>query len=363
MRHALLLLFLLLATSLILAAGSAAELRYGTPFPETGLRLSDSTPHKNFLGIDNPARFTLSDVRGDIVLVEFMNVHCPHCQMQAPSYNELYKEIEASPAGKGRVKMLGIAVGNLPQEVEAFQAAYQVQFPIVADSDFTIWRSIDGEATPYTVYVRQTKPGQPGIVAGSHLGLNTHYEALLAELLKLADTSPDTMLAAAVQVTKKQDLIAKHFSQDELEYRVRSAFVASGGGIRDFAKLSLRSGRQVYAAQMQTGENQRVLFAEVVSRQSVCDICHDVLFIYIFDLQGQVYGFESLQLTKYGNVNWTSQEIATMRGRLLGKSLLQKHRYNPQVDAISSATITSAIIIDSLNQGAALLEELHEKGF
>jgi len=363
MRHAILSFLLLLTTGLFPAAGPAAELRYGTPFPETSLSLPDSTPQKNYLGIDNPAHFTLSQVGGDIVLVEFLNVHCPHCQMQAPSYNELFKLIEASQAGKGRVKMLGIAVGNLPQEVETFRTAQQVQFPVVADPDFTIWRSIDGEATPYTVYVRQTKSGQAGIVAGSHLGLNTHYEALLAELLKLADTSPDTMLAAAVQATEKQDLIAKHFSQDELEYRVRNAFVATGGGIRDFAKLTLRSGRQVYAAQMQSGENQRMLFAEVVSRHSVCDICHDVLFIYIFDLQGQVYGFESLQLTKYGNVNWTSQEIATMRDKLLGKSLLQKHRYNPKVDAISSATITSAIIFDSLNQGKALLEELHEKGF
>jgi hypothetical protein len=52
-----------------------------------------------------------------------------------------------------------------------------------------------------------------------------------------------------------------------------------------------------------------------------------------------------------------------MRDRLLGKSLLQKHSYNPQVDAISSATITSALIFDSLNQGQSLLQELREKGF
>ena len=36
--------------------------------------------------------------------------------------------------------------------------------------------------------------------------------------------------------------------------------------------------------------------------------------------------------------------------------------FDPQVDAVSSATITSAIIFDSLAQGEALLAELREAG-
>jgi len=354
---------ILIGICLLPPGSHAAGLQYGHPFPEAQLSLTDDPESNHYLGISNPDNFTLSKIRGKLVLVEFLNVHCPHCQMQAPSYNELFKDIEAAKESRDKIKMIGIAVGNLPYEVAAFRDAYQVQFPVVADTDFSIWRAVQGEATPYSVYVRQTEPGKPGIVAGTHLGLNTRYQALQNELVRLADTSPESLVAQADQAAEKRHAIARLFSDTELEYRVRNAFVGTGGNILNFAKLSLPSGRQVYAAQLQSGDRQRLLFAEVVSRQSVCDICHDVHFIYIFDIHGQIFGFDSLQLTKYGNVNWNSGEISSMRSKLLGKSLTQQHRFNPQVDAISSATITSAIIFDSLNQGKTLLEELHEKGF
>jgi len=357
------LLFFLIIGWLLPLHTLADGLGHGQPFPEAQLSLDDDPEIQHYLGIGNPGNFTLSKIHGELVLVEFLNVHCPHCQMQAPAYNELFKDIDAANESRDKIKMIGIAVGNLPYEVAAFRNAYQVRFPIVADKDFSIWRAVQGEATPYSVYVRQTEPGKPGIVAGTHLGLNTRYQALLKELVRLADTSPESMVARADQAAEKRHAIARLFSDDELEYRVRNAFVGAGGNILNFAKLSLSSGRQVYAAQLRSGDRQRQLFAEIVSRQSVCDICHDVHFIYVFDIQGQVFGFDSLQLTKYGNVNWNTGEISSMRSKLLGKSLLRRHQYNPQVDAISSATMTSAIIFDSLNQGRELLEELHEKGF
>lgn len=356
-------LFTLIVSCLLPLDSAAAGLDYGSPFPEVQLSVEDEPAGKHYLGITNPGNFTLSHIRGELVLVEFLNVHCPHCQMQAPSYNELFKDIAAAKESRDKIKMIGVAVGNLPYEVAAFRNAYQVQFPIVADTNFAVWRAVQGEATPYSVYVRQTQSGNPGIVAGTHLGLNTHYRELLQELVKLAGTPPETLLAEASRAEEHRHVIAQLFTDEELEYRVRNALVSTGGNIIEFAKVSLRSGRQVFAAQLQSGDRQRQLFAEIVSRQSVCDICHDVHFIYIFDIQGQVFGFDSLQLTKYGNVNWNAGEISSMRSKLLGKSLLKEHQFNPQVDAISSATITSAIIFDSLNQGTTLLGELKEKGF
>ena len=355
--------FVLILGCLLPLDASAAGPGFGSPFPEARLSIEAEPADRHYLGIADPDNFTLSHIRGELVLVEFLNVHCPHCQMQAPSYNELFKDIEAAEESRDKIKMIGIAVGNLPYEVAAFRSAYQVQFPIVADTNFAIWRAVQGEATPYSVYVRQTQPGKPGIVAGTHLGLNTHYRELLQELVKLAGTAPETLLAEASKADEHRHVIAQLFSEDELEYRVRNAFVRTGGNILEFAKVSLRSGRQVYTARLQSGNRQRRLFAEIVSRQSVCDICHDVHFIYIFDIQGQVFDFDALQLTKYGNVNWNAGEISSMRSRLLDKSLTRQHQFNPQVDAISSATITSAIIFDSLNQGTDLLAELKEKGF
>jgi len=67
-------------------------------------------------------------------------------------------------------------------------------------------------------------------------------------------------------------------------------------------------------------------------------------------------------LTKKGNKAWNDDDIVKMRKRLLGESISQRLLFNPEVDAVSSATITSAIIFDSLSQGASLLKELEKMG-
>jgi hypothetical protein len=51
-----------------------------------------------------------------------------------------------------------------------------------------------------------------------------------------------------------------------------------------------------------------------------------------------------------------------MRERILGRYIAKPYLFNPEVDAVSSATITSAIIIDAVFRGEKLLEELRDKG-
>jgi hypothetical protein len=219
------------------------------------------------------------------------------------SFNELYNLIEKNAGTRGRIKMLGIAAGNLPDEVQTFTQRYQVPFPVFADPRFQAHRAMGGSATPFSIYVRQDKPGKPGVVAGTHLGLNTRYENLYAELQRLAAADVADLRRQGQAAERVRQTITPLFSEKELEYRVRTAFTTTGGRIADFARLDLRSGRRVYTALMHRGDHVERVFAEVTSRPSVCDICHDVHFIYLFDTAGKVTGFEPLQLTKYGNVN------------------------------------------------------------
>jgi hypothetical protein len=156
--------------------------------------------------------------------------------------------------------------------------------------------------------------------------------------------------------------VAAVLSPSELETRVRQAFSAASQGIVEFRQLQLRSGRQVYTALVRQAQGVERLFAEVASRHSVCDICHDVHFIYVFNANGEIVGFAPLQLTKYGNLDWNEQEVATMRRRVVGQYLTAPPPFDPSLDAVSSATMTSAIIFDSLAQGEALLRELQELG-
>jgi len=357
-----------LLTTLILAltlSGSAfaATVGVGDEFPEVSLPAPPSDAGRSYLGTGNHKTFTLSQVAGEAVLVELLNVHCPHCQMQTASYNELYKLIEADPAARGKVRMLGIAVGNVPAEVESFRQRYQVLFPVLPDPGFAAWRAIGGSATPLSLYVRQTGAGTPGVIAEDHLGLNTHYQQALARLLEIASSDPQQWRDLREKNRRIEQALQPLYSDTDLEYRVRSAFTAVGGSIVEFARVTLPSGRRVYAALMQVGEQRQVRFAEVVSRLSVCDICHDVHFIYVFDRSGQITGFQALQLTRYGNVNWSPQQIDTMRRRLVGSRLGMPPVFDPKVDAITSATITSAIIFDSLSSGPELLKELDQGGW
>ena len=137
----------------------------------------------------------------------------------------------------------------------------------------------------------------------------------------------------------------------------------SPDAVTQFQQVRLNNDRRVYTGIVKENGVDRRLIAEVVSRPPTCDVCHDIHFIYIFDTTGRVLKFVPLHLTKYGNKAWSAKDIAKMRGQVVGKYITQSLIFNPEVDAISKATITSAIIYDSISQGESLLKALKEKGF
>jgi hypothetical protein len=70
-----------------------------------------------------------------------------------------------------------------------------------------------------------------------------------------------------------------------------------------------------------------------------------------------------LQVTKVDNVAWDSKEIEKIKGRLVGRSILQPTDFDPQVDSVSSATMTAALIVDSVNKAKNLYDGLRSKGY
>lgn len=342
------------------AAPKKNLLQLGNAFPEFQLATPTATSDREYLQLSGES-FTPSQIKAELLVVELLNVHCPHCQMQTPAYNELHKLIEANPATRGKIKMLAFAVGNLDAEVQTFKNRYQVAFPLLADPSFIAWRAVGGTATPFTIYVRQDKPGQPGIITGTHTGMNTDYRQLFARLSAMTETTAAEFRSKAQAVAAQQSRVEPILTELQLEYKVRTAFTRFGR-IDNFTKLSLQSGRQVYSGQIRRDNQRERLFAEVASRTSVCDICHDVHFIYLFDRSARVIGFEPLQLTKYGNIHWSDLEVDTMRQRVVGKYLTMPKPFDPSIDAISSATMTSALVFDSLAQGEELIAELSAQG-
>jgi hypothetical protein len=110
------------------------------------------------------------------------------------------------------------------------------------------------------------------------------------------------------------------------------------------------------------GKGIKRLFAEVISRPTLCDVCHDVHFFYIFNEKGVVLDFVPLQLTKWGNEKWSEQDVQLMRERLKGRFIFTSFYFNPQLDAVTSATITSVVIFDELSRKKELFELLQRDG-
>jgi hypothetical protein len=103
---------------------------------------------------------------------------------------------------------------------------------------------------------------------------------------------------------------------------------------------------------------REILYAKLISRKPTCDVCHGIHFIVTFDRKGTIKDFFPIHLTKYGNVNWSAADIELMQHKLVGRSLLQHKTFNPKVDAVSMATMSSALVFNSLNKLQSTVNEL-----
>jgi hypothetical protein len=161
---------------------------------------------------------------------------------------------------------------------------------------------------------------------------------------------------------KKAVVVEPIMTEVELAKRMKDVLSNLGGEVKGFKKINLENTRAIYTGLVGEKGSANRFFAEAVSRPSVCDICHDVHFIYVFDISGKVLGFTPLQLTKYDNEPWNEDDVTKMRKRVLGRYIYKPMPFNREVDAVSSATMTSAIIFDSLSQGEELLKNLKKIG-
>jgi len=307
---------------------------------------------KQYLGLKDNLKPILKNVDSDLIIFEFLSVYCTSCQMQSPIFNDLYSAIEKDASLRSRVKMVGLGVGNNQREVERFKEERKITFPILTDPKFAEYeRLVNSMRTPYTLLLKKDRNGDLTL-AGSHMGLIRSYESYLTEIEAVLQYSEDVLEEKqseelAKDVTRATEL---KLSEEELMAKVKESMVRVSGdeNIRIVVKrVPAQKESKVYEGISGNVKH----FAVVVSRESVCDICHAIQFIYVFDEKGVVVEFEPIHLTKYGNKDWNEYDIEKMRQRVLGKSILQPMSFNPEVDAVTSATITSAIIFKALSQG------------
>lgn len=141
----------------ILVTTLSGAVYLGTVIERVALPVPADETDRRYLGIGQKSgQFTLGDIDAEIIIVEIFSMYCPHCQRHAPTANKLYEIIEADKKTRGRVKLIGIGVGNSAYEVKFFKKKYTIPFPLFDDGNSLILNQLTGIRTPTFFGVRKT---------------------------------------------------------------------------------------------------------------------------------------------------------------------------------------------------------------
>jgi thiol-disulfide isomerase/thioredoxin len=121
----------------------------------------------------------LDELHGRVVLVNFWAVWCPPCRKEMPSMSRLTDKLAGKP-----FTILGVNVGETPEEIRAFLKQVPVNFPIVLDSEgqnLKAW-SVFAFPTSYVVDKKgRMRLGLFGSIEWDSPEVVARLEALLAE--------------------------------------------------------------------------------------------------------------------------------------------------------------------------------------
>ena len=76
-----------------------------------------------------------------------------------------------------------------------------------------------------------------------------------------------------------------------------------------------------------------------------------------------VTDFFPLEITKYGNIPWTDEDIAKMRNNLVGRNIFEPFEFNPKVDAVTTATMSSSMVYESMDMAKEHFKDFYDYGF
>jgi len=159
----------------------------GGTLPDIKLSMPKDMADKNYLGLGifGFGSFKIPQIKAQLVIVEIFSMYCPYCQREAPNVNQLYAKIEQSPALKGKIKIIGIGVGNTSYEVGTFKKKYNVPFPLFADGDYVIHKMVGEARTPYFIGVKINPDGSHQVIY-SKLGELGSVDQFLGLMIRLS---------------------------------------------------------------------------------------------------------------------------------------------------------------------------------
>lgn len=154
----------------------------GDRLPDMRLDSPENPDTRAYLGLSPGDTFDPAAITGSLLVIEIFSMYCPVCQREAPAVNRLYQAIEASQTLRDRVKIIGIGVGNSAYEVDYFRKHYQVTFPLFADPDFLIHKTLGEVRTPFFI-IATIGPNDKGRVLWTDAG-NMEVQEIFMNRLK-----------------------------------------------------------------------------------------------------------------------------------------------------------------------------------
>ena len=108
----------------------------------------------------------LTDLRGDVVMINFWATWCGPCREEMPLLDEMH-------ARYSRVgfSLLGVNIDDDPRRAEEMIDALGVTFPVVFDADKKVSEQYDVSAMPVTILL-----DREGVVRYVHKGYKPGYE-------------------------------------------------------------------------------------------------------------------------------------------------------------------------------------------
>jgi thiol-disulfide isomerase/thioredoxin len=466
-------------------SATAHALNVGDPFPDFSVDNTLSKEQSAYLKIPHNKPVQLSALPHDVVIIEFLNVYCHTCRVQVPIFNELKKAIDDDPDLRGRVCMLGFAVGNSVEEIETFKNDFGALYPILSDKDKVLFeRTGNIRGTPHTYVVKRTdldfivdyhaggvssaeryvesirhilRSSLEGNQAGNKIvpltfkagwrtvtteklsgGPYMLYFAssavrtvaqdlrnMAAQLSVLESISGDipvkifvfppadkdfdtpdipeplvkardtknaarellgfvdqpglvfvnkygriiyrgesiTLLAARQLVEGREYILKPGMSSEQIQELIRRHVSAAGYQVAEMEHVMLENRQSLYVITVAPQGSGVFFFARVESGITMCDVCHDTHFVYMFDQAGIVTDFFPLEITKYGNIAWTDEDSAKIKNSLAGRSIFETFDFNPKVDAVTTATMSSSIVYESMNRAKEYFNDFYDYSF
>jgi cytochrome c biogenesis protein CcmG/thiol:disulfide interchange protein DsbE len=143
------------------------------PAPQAGFAAPDFS-----LETPDGATISLSDLRGQVVLVNFWATWCPPCRAEMPAIQGVYERYQ----DRG-FSVLAVDVGEGDAQVAAFADQQGLTFPILLDRDTSVSNRYQVRAMPSTFFIDQSGTIQEVTLGGpmSEAFIESQVTGLLAE--------------------------------------------------------------------------------------------------------------------------------------------------------------------------------------